>query len=512
MLFFRSERGIGRGEVAESQIEAPIFALFMLVSSALLFTQHLYFGNMPVTIALTISLIVFGVTVVRVDFGLYILTICMLLSPEIDAGEAGTDVRLNLRYDDILIIVIFLGVMVKIGFEGRFRLWRPSRINHGIIGYYSLCLFSSLLALERSLPAWDKRIAFFVLLKMLQYYMVFWLTGHVIRSLKDVRQLLVLFYVVCLVVAGYGIYSIGATPRVSAPFEQGGTEPNTLGGYFVVCICVALGLFLKAPRAGMVRLMLAGVMLTCMLPLLYTLSRASYMALIVGVLVLGFTARRWWVVAAVAAVLAASPFFAPDAVKERVAYTFDPGHTQQLNIAGTELPVKVDKSTQERIYVWTKVRFLMTLAPIYTLFGGGVAWGSILDSQYARVLMETGVLGCMAFVFLQYTFLRTTREAYRWSTDWVGQGLCMGLFATVLALNVHSIGTNSFLIVRIMQPFWLLMALAVFVREQALEAYWQQKLAEAHRRAHPEEVDNPPAPHRPVIRPAVSGRRGVFSS
>jgi hypothetical protein len=36
MAFFRSERGIGRGEVAESQLEVPMFAAFMLLCSAAL--------------------------------------------------------------------------------------------------------------------------------------------------------------------------------------------------------------------------------------------------------------------------------------------------------------------------------------------------------------------------------------------------------------------------------------------------------------------------------------------
>lgn len=509
MLFFRSERGIGRGEVAESRIEAPIFAVFMLGASALLFAQHLYFGNVSVTTALTISLMVFGVTVVRVEFGLYILTIAMLLSPEIDATADPTrEVRLNLRYDDLLIIVIFLGVMVKLAFEGRMSLWRPSPINYAIVAFYGMCLTSSLLALKHALPAWDRRTAFFVLLKMLQYYLVFWLVGHSVRTRQDVRRLLVLFFSVTVIVAGYAITTIGVLPRVSAPFEQGGTEPNTLGGYLVVCICAALGMFTQA-RDTRIRLSLLAIMGLSMVPLLYTLSRASYMALVVGVLVIGLVSRKWWLLALLAAGLAASPFVVPDEVRERVLYTFDPGHGQQVEIGGRELPITVDKSTHERIYVWEKVRYILSIGWIFTLFGGGVAWGGILDSQYARVLIETGVLGCIAFVVLQLTVLRTTRQAYRWTTDWMGRGLCMGLFAATLALNVHSIGTVSFLIVRIMQPYWLLLALCVWVRNEAIEEHTRRMEYEAMRRSQPDAPVPVVAavPARAVIRPAVSGRR-----
>lgn len=510
MFSFRSERGIGRGEVAESRLETPTFAAFLLLSSVVLFAQHLYFNNIAVTVALTISLMVFGITVVRVDFGLYILTIAMLLSPEIDAGDQYTgDVRLNLRYDDVLIMVIFLGVMVKLTFEGRLKLWQPSPINYGILAYYGVCIISTLLALERALGAWDRRTAFFVMLKMLQYYLVFWLTGHVIRTRKDMRNLLIVFYAVAMVVVIYAALSVGTLTRVSAPFEQGGTEPNTLGGYLVVCICVALGLYTQA-SAIRHRLLFLAIVAACTYPLLFTLSRASYMAVVVGVGIVALISRTWHLGLVLLAVLLASPLVMPSEVIERVVYTFDPSHGEQVVIAGAEVPVTVDKSTYERIYVWNKVWFILTLEPIFTLFGGGVSWESVLDSQYARVLLETGVMGGLAFVFLQLTILRSTRQAYRWTDDWVGRGLAMGMFAVCLSLNVHSTGTISFLIVRIMQPFWLLLALTVFVRNEAIAMHEENARALAEGRqpsSRSSEASRITPRPRAVIRPAVSGRK-----
>ena len=95
----RREYGIGRGEVAESHIEAPIFALFAVVCAAALFAVHFLFKNDSVTIALAVSLLVFGMTLVRVEYGLFILLVAMLLSPELEAGSVGTDAEraVNLR-------------------------------------------------------------------------------------------------------------------------------------------------------------------------------------------------------------------------------------------------------------------------------------------------------------------------------------------------------------------------------------------------------------------------------
>lgn len=462
MALFRSERGIGRGEVAESRLEAPFFAAFIMGCSLLLLVQHLYLGNDSITAALAISLLVFGITVTRVDFGVYILVIAMLLSPEIEAGYSISGERaLNLRYDDVLIIVIFLGVMVKIAFENRLRLWQPSPVNAGIVAYYSVCIFSTLLALERSLGAWDRRTAMFVMLKMLEFYMVFFLVGHALRNLHEVRKQLVLFFAVALIVSGYALYTVGVEPRVSAPFEKGGTEPNTLGGYLVIVMCVAFGLFTQAHtlRLKAAFLSLCGV---SFIPFLYTLSRASYLAFLVGLVALCVLSRKYAILALVVIVLLCSPFVMPEKVQERVIYTFQ--EDSGAEIGGLE----VDKSTHERLLVWRKVRFILGIGGIFPFFGGGVSWETVMDSQYARVILETGLVGLAAFLFMQLMILKTTREAYRWTDDWVGRGVGMGMFAATLALVVHSIGTISFLIVRIMEPYWFLIAICALVRNDAL--------------------------------------------
>ncbi|MBI1318879.1 MAG: hypothetical protein GC168_08005 [Candidatus Hydrogenedens sp.] len=503
MGLFGSERGIGRGEVAESRIEAPMFAVFMLVCSLLLFAQHLYFGNGSVTAALAVSLMVFGTTVVRVEVGLYILVIAMLLSPEIDAGDALTgERRLNLRYDDLLIIVIFMGVMVKLAFEGKLTLWQPSPINWGIVVFYSVCIISTLLAWERALGAWDPRTALFTMLKMLQYYLLFWLVGQTVHTYKDLRTLLTLFFATAMIVSCYAIYTIGTLPRVSAPFEQGGTEPNTLGGYLVICMSVALGLLSQAPKWRH-RLVFLTIIFLCALPMLYTLSRASYIATVVSATIVAIVSRRFGLLALLALVLLASPLFMPDVVKERVLYTFDVGG-EKVVINGQETSLVVDKSTNERILVWRKVRYLLGVAPIFALFGGGVSWESVLDSQYARVILETGLVGLAAFLFLQAMLLRSTREAYRWTENWVGRGLAMGMFAATLGLVAHSTGTISFLIVRIMQPYWLLIALTVFVRNEAIARHTARFVAQQAQAAMDRGSTQQPVPMRTPRRRYVS--------
>jgi len=461
----RDPQGIGRGEVAEGMADVPLFVLFMLACAAGLLVLHVVLQNTAVTVAAAVSMLVFGATVVRVEYGLYILLVAMLLSPEIEAGSVGThgELGVNLRYDDILIIVIFLGVLLKHAFEGLPLVWRPSPVNTGILWYYGLCLFSSLLALRLSVPAWDKDVALFTLLKMLEYYLIFFMVGMSVTSMAEVRRQLRVFFAVSIVVCVYGIVSIGTQPRVSAPFESGGTEPNTFGGYLMVVMCTAISLAFYAPRQGL-RLILYSIAGIASVPFVMTLSRASYASMFLALILLGLMARRTWILLVVALIVLGAPMLFPDTVIKRVQSTFEPsGVAVDVPVVGSE--VVIDKSAYERVYVWQKVRHNLRVWP---MFGGGVSWDTVLDSQFARVIIETGLVGLTAFLFLLWRVIRTSHETFRWSRDWVARGLGLAMCVNTLALMLHSLGTISFLIVRMMEPFWFLMALVVVSRQIAI--------------------------------------------
>jgi hypothetical protein len=474
----------------------------MVLCAVLLFLIHAYYQSVIVTLGAGATFIVFAITVLRVDWGVYILVVCTLLSPEVDAGAIGMGNRsLNIRIEDFLIIVVFLGVLVRNVWEGQPTFWRPSPINSGIIVYLTICIASTAVAWHRGLPLFraNRTAALFVLLKMVEFYMVFILVGSAIRNRTQMRKQIVVFLTVALIVSVYAIYSrFSALERVSAPFEKGGTEPNTLGGYLVLVMCICAGLFTQAPSRRM-KACLLGITIITFFPFLFTLSRASYIAFVAALVVLSLVGRKWSLLAIMVGVLALSEFIMPPDVKQRVNYTFQEGAGERVYVAGRDTGLQVDKSTYERIYVWQKVRYNLSVWP---WLGGGVEWGRILDSQYARVLIETGLLGFAAFMFLQWRLLLTTRQAYLWTDDWFARGLSMGAFTATVALVVHSMGTISFLIVRIMEPYWFLIALATVTRSIALEEYLARRAAEKAQTTPEVQAQDPPPSGIPAPAPA----------
>ncbi len=86
-----------------------------------------------------------------------------------------------------------------------------------------------------------------------------------------------------------------------------------------------------------------------------------------------------------------------------------------------------------------------------------------LDSQYLRVLVETGLVGLLAFLWLQINLFRRARDILRTTRDPLFKGVTLGFLVGFIALIVHSIGTNTFIIVRIMEPFWFLAAMVMMI-------------------------------------------------
>ncbi len=101
-------------------------------------------------------------------------------------------------------------------------------------------------------------------------------------------------------------------------------------------------------------------------------------------------------------------------------------------------------------------------------------------------------MGLAAFCFLLWRVLVTTRQTYRWSRDWVARALGLGLFAATVGFIVHSFGTITFLIVRIMEPYWFLMALAGVARQIAILDHIQRRQAAAEEAS--KELPAEPAP------------------
>jgi len=389
--------------------------------------------------------------------GLYWLVFSMLLGPEflIGGGLGGGSALgrgLTIRLDDFILLLVGFGWLAKVALtrQGIMQLRTP--LNRPIIFYVSACILATLIGVlaGRVRPLGG----FFFLLKYYQYFFLFFMTVNLVKTTQQIRTLVTASLVTCFLVSLYAISQIPSGERASAPFEGEFGEPNTLGGYLVFMLAIVGGV-LALPRAVPNKLPYIVLLLSGIVALQATLSRASFLA--AGIIWLGFLAyfarRSFFVTMLLLAATIAIPLVAPHAVQERILYTFTQAPDEgQIKVAG----VRIDTSTSARLYSWKEsLEFFMA----HPLLGGGVTGGPFMDAMYPKVLVDTGLIGFVAFLVLLAVVFRVALDGYRHAPDPFMKGIALGFLIGSVGLLAHAIGSNTFIIVRIMEPFWLYAAL-----------------------------------------------------
>lgn len=427
---------------------------------------------LAVTVALGLTLTtpavglqaVIGFLVVLVAFtsvsaALYLLIASMLLSPEVAIGRiegrgvGGRD--LSFRMDDILLVVIGFSWLVKNIVYRDLALFRETPLNRPIAVYMVVCVVATLLGISNGHVR--PTTGFFFVLKYFEYFFVFFMVVNHVRTQQQVVSLVVALLVVGLCISLYAIYQIPSGQRASAPFEGEAGEPNTLGGYLVFLLAIMTGLALHI-KTGPIRLALLAMGGLGVSALMATLSRSSYLAGAVLLLAVGVTQwRRPRVVTLLLLILAAIPLFAPANVKERVNETFfGRQYGGEIKVGS----VGLDLSTTERLRSWAYVLRDWVHDPILGRGVTGYAWA---DAQYVKIIGETGLAGLVAFGFIIYRLWRCARESFLFQTDPFAKGLAHGFLLGLVAMLAHGIGANTFIIIRIMEPFWLCAGLVMLL-------------------------------------------------
>jgi hypothetical protein len=411
------------------------------------------------------ALVLFVLAFARTEFGLYVVVFSMLLSPEITAGGGLAERReLTFRTEDFVLIVIGFTWFAKTAVNKELGLVARTPLNRPIVAYIAVNVVATLLGyLTGSVRT---AAGYFYVLKYIEYFVVYYMVVNNLRDRAHARRLLMAALLTAAIVSVIGIMQVPSGERVSAPFEGEAGEPNTFGGYLLFMMALAAGIALESTSLT-VRTRCLALLALMAVPFVFTLSRASYLGVVPAFL--GLTAlatHRRALVAVLVLVLVCSPFLllvAPGAVVDRVLYTFQPEASQPTVRLGK---VGLDPSTSARILSLQQALKGWTQRPI---LGWGVTGFGFMDAQYARVLVETGIVGLAVFLWLVAAVLRAARAAHRQLTDPLDRGLAMGFIAGTIGLLAHAIGSNTFTIIRIMEPFWLVAGIVVMLPVLAAE-------------------------------------------
>lgn len=349
----------------------------------------------------------------------------------------------RLPFDHILILLVLIGLLSIAGSPDRFF----SIYNYGhLMGRY-----------------------------VLLYYMV----SCNVRSLAQIKHLLIALLASTVIVSLYGFYQYILGVDISA-FEWVDAQqfpdlkvrvfstlqnPNLLAGFLVTMIAIAMGVGLEL-TAGEQKLSMAVLLLLFAGCLVLTYSRGAWvsLAVVIGAYGLLYDRRLLWLFLAIPAVMLCF-----SDVSGRILSILHP----------------TDTSATLRMALWHS-----TLAMIRDNPFSGIGWGAywlvyprydffIHDDStvifhahnlYLHLAAETGIPGLGAFVAFLYCHgrmaLRLLHQPY---PAWV-RGLLSGLIAAILGLAISGLTDHILFSIQMSMLTWLLFAVVIAVSQVDIPA------------------------------------------
>ncbi|MFW6128697.1 MAG: O-antigen ligase family protein [Candidatus Aminicenantaceae bacterium] len=424
----------------------------ILVLTSIFFGKFISASSTSTVISIILAIVFFIVVLVNTDAGLILLIFSMLLSPEIGAGKApGREIII--RFEDILLAIITFTWFAKTAINKGLALFVKTPINKAMGVYILICVISTLKGAVFGTV--NLAEGFFYTLKYSEYFLLFLLVVNHIHSKKQIKVFLTAIFLTCAVVSIYGILQIPSGERVSAPFEGQTGEPNTFGGYLLFILCLAVGIYLhKVPRK--IKIAMAGIIIISFIPFLFTLSRASYIAIIFSFFTFIILSRKKAeLITAVAVIIMTAIILRPEAIFSRVKYTFQK-ERESVKIGN----IYLDPSASARVRSWSESIQTWMKNPI---IGRGVTGFMFIDGQYMMILPELGILGLLAFLWLLWVIFKNSLNIFKKEKDELFKGLALGFLAGFIGLTIHALTANTFIIVRIMEPFWFIAGIVMML-------------------------------------------------
>jgi len=381
----------------------------------------------------------------------YVLIFSMLFSPEIMVGQTAAR-EVTFRMDDLLLFIIVFTWLVRAAVYKELAAFRSTPLHTPIALFMAVSLLATFLGMVMGSVSFASGL--FFNLKVFEYFIIFFMVVNYVKEERDVKTFVILMLLVAFLVNLYALYQVPSGMRVSAPFEGEMGEPNTLGGYLIIIISVALALFLLRSFGQRTNFLIPLLVLSGAI-MMFTQSRGSWLGLIfMSAPFMLLSPKRPFFIAGAVLLIIALPYIAPESTKERFAGTFraEPFFARTEQFMGVEL----DPSASERLTSYKKGFQLWKKQPV---LGYGVTGAGFIDPQFLRVLVETGIIGLAFFSFLLWRMALFLWDTYGAVDDPFFKALALGMLGALTGLIGHSISASSFIIVRIMEPFWFLMGL-----------------------------------------------------
>ncbi len=399
-----------------------------------------------------IAVLVFVTAMVNPRIGLMLIVFSIILSPEFRVIDK------PIRPEDILIMVVILAWIAIMATQGKNFVQTP--LNAPIFIY----LFINFLALVNALAFGNispftgnpQEISYSILtfFKKVEYFLVFFVVAHAVRTFKHVRLYVVLMCVACAISGAYALYAgtqegFSEPVRVSAPFDTG--ESNTFGQYLMFNILIILSLYF-AVKSSFQRLLLGALFMYSISAFTLTFSRGSYFALLIAVIFLGIMKERKILIGMILCLFFSTILFSQSVIHrvESGADEIEEWYQGSADPSGNAFVHRVNSFTQG---------FGVALKQPLLGAGIGVVPLERTEAQLPREALEAGFLGLFAFLWVMWAVAKLCWETINMTKNQYVHGLSYGMLAGLVGYTISGLSAIPFTTIRTAEPFWFLCGL-----------------------------------------------------
>jgi hypothetical protein len=388
-------------------------------------------------IGVAAGFLVYIVTFIDLTLGLAILIACVGLSPELTIGGIQ-----NLRLEDFIVPALLLSWITRI-MQQRIPL-APILVSPALPLYGGAILVATMVGVASGTTTiWSAGL---YMGKFAEFFLIYLLLVNNITRREEFRAL-ALFSVMVALASALMVSNAFSDDRTSSRLNGPlGETANMYGGYLILNLGIALGLFLHSATAA-TRAAFACAVVLLGIPLLYTYSRTSFVAILIASLLFGVLKdRRLLIVTLIVGLV--TPVIAPASIMDRIS-----------TIAGVATGNE-PSSWSSRMFAWQSLGGKALSESPLVGFGLASVNLGMVDNEYVRVLIDTGLLGLALFLWVLIGLgIRATSLIDRLTSHTFERGFASGYWIAFIAMAVHAVGATSYTSIRTMECFIVLTGL-----------------------------------------------------
>ena len=361
----------------------------------------------------------------------------------------------------ILVLCILVGALLqgkRLPRSGIYVTWLVFAV------YLYMSMWLGVALSNAPLPLWINDLNFALWKDYMLLPLIFVAAGMVVEDRRAIRGVVIASALSILFIDRASLMS--SLSHSWGHFDENKRDGGPLGfagsnglAAFLAQFALFLWAFVQFVKRRKAKLILYGLVAATLMATMYSFSRAGYIAVIAGAIVLGILKDRKLIPIAIV-FLCVWQVIVPTAVSERVNMTH--------NANG-----QLEASAQERVDLWTAAKETIESNPIF-----GVGYGTFqltthvanlrdTHNWYVKVMLETGAIGMVMALVLLGQMMMLGFFLFRRGRDPLYRGLGLGLFLLMICSLILNCFGDRWTYLEIQGMTWVLFGAAARAKQLA---------------------------------------------